>query len=553
MRLLAVFLALMVSPLVAAVYPWAAPVPAPAEGTDPGARAYLWIPPDCHRVRAVVVGQHNMIEEGIFADPGFRRTLAELGFALVWITPSADAVFRFDQDAVARFTATLAALGEVSGYSEIARAPVVPVGHSAHASFPWNFAAALPGRTLAILSVKGDAPLTNLTGSGRPNPVWGDRGIDGIPGLMVMGQFEWWLDRLAPASAFRAAHPAAPLAVLCDVGHGHFDFNPQLIGHLGLFLRKAALARLPAVFPAAPDAPIVLTPLDARDGWLVDQWRADGPRRAPAAPYADYAGERAAAFWAFDAEHARAIESHHDQHGRAPQLLGFRDPGSATGAFIAQTRTHYQVLIPFRPSADDGVSFRVEAGFIDTVPEGNPEKWSGLPAGSAITHASGGGPVRIERITGPFAATGDGAFEVTFDRSSEAGSGRSHQDLWLMALHGGDASHASAVQQALIRIPTRNREGAPQTISFPPIADQPAATPRLRLAATSDSGLPVRYYVRHGPAFVEGDTLVFTPLPPRTRYPVEVTVVAWQYGRAASPSEPAIQGAEPVECVFYLR
>ncbi len=168
-------------------------------------------------------------------------------------------------------------------------------------------------------------------------------------------------------------------------------------------------------------------------------------------------------------------------------------------------------------------------------------------------HGGAGGPVRVERIAGPLVATGAGVFEVAFDRAAEAGSAAPHQDLWLMALHGGDAAHASAVQQALVRIPTRRREGAPQTIVFPEIADQPATTPRLRLGATSDSGLPVRYYVRQGPARWESDTLVFTPLPPRARYPVEITVVAWQYGRAGSPTGAAVQTAEPVERVFFLK
>jgi hypothetical protein len=39
---------------------------------------------------------------------------------------------------------------------------------------------------------------------------------------------------------------------------------------------------------------------------------------------------------------------------------------------------------------------------------------------------------------------------------------------------------------------------------------------------------------------VEGDTLKFTPIPPRAKFPVKVTVVAWQHGlpgkvKTASP------------------
>ena len=173
-----------------AVWQWSVPT---GEG-----RAYLWIPENCTRVRAVVLAQHNMIERGILEHSTMRRTLADLGLAEVFIVPSLDPVFRFDQGAGERFDAILRALAAESGYDEIATAPVAPMGHSAHASFPWNFAAWNPGRTLAALSLKGDAPLTDLTGSGRPNPDWGDRTLDGVPGLFVMSEQEWWEARIAP-------------------------------------------------------------------------------------------------------------------------------------------------------------------------------------------------------------------------------------------------------------------------------------------------------------------------------------------------------------------
>lgn len=146
------------------VWQWSVPVES--------GRAYLWVPEQCQRVRAVLLAQHNMIERGILQHPTMRRTLAEQGIAEVFIVPSVDAVFRFDQGAGERFDGILRALADESGYAEIASAPVVPMGHSAHASFPWNYAAWNPARTLAAMSLKGDAPLTDLTGSGRSNPVW---------------------------------------------------------------------------------------------------------------------------------------------------------------------------------------------------------------------------------------------------------------------------------------------------------------------------------------------------------------------------------------------
>src|SRR5690606_38551351 len=106
-----------------------------------------------------------------------------------------------------------------------------------------------------------------------------------------------------------------------------------------------------------------------------------------------------------------------------------------------------------------------------------------------------------------------------------------------------DARHKSMVQQLVVRA-TPNTEGAPQRLTFPVIEDQPAGLDSLKLAATSDAGAPVSYYVVEGPAEIEGDTLRFTAIPPRTKYPVKLTVVAWQFGR---PVEPRLMTAEPVE------
>ena len=60
-------------------------------------------------------------------------------------------------------------------------------------------------------------------------------------------------------------------------------------------------------------------------------------------------------------------------------------------------------------------------------------------------------------------------------------------------------------------------------------------------------GLPAIYYEEEGPAEVSGNELRFTPIPPRSRFPIKVTVVAWQYGIAGK-----VQTAEPVERSFYI-
>ena len=94
-------------------------------------RAFLWIPPDCKQVRAVVVGQNNMIEQGLLEHPVLRATLAKLGIAEVFIAPIFDTRFQFDKGAGEIFADMMKRLGDTSGYSELDFAPIAPLGHSA--------------------------------------------------------------------------------------------------------------------------------------------------------------------------------------------------------------------------------------------------------------------------------------------------------------------------------------------------------------------------------------------------------------------------------------
>jgi hypothetical protein len=108
------------------------------------------------------------------------------------------------------------------------------------------------------------------------------------------------------------------------------------------------------------------------------------------------------------------------------------------------------------------------------------------------------------------------------------------------------------VQQAELRFPLINTKGKPQEIDFPKIPDQQAGASMapIKLQATSSAGIPIYYYVRQGPAEVgDGGTLTFAAIPPRSKYPISVTVVAWQWGRSI---DPIIQSAKPVEQTFWI-
>ncbi|CAN5398044.1 hypothetical protein BH10PLA1_BH10PLA1_01240 [soil metagenome] len=532
LMLLTLFTTIGPSTAVAAEWQWSV--------ADGNARVYLWIPLDCARIRGVVLANHNMIEQGIMEHPAMRKTLTELGFAEVWAVPMLEHRFDFHKGAGEHFQRVIDALAAESGYRELSMAPVVTLGHSASATWPWNFAAWDPGRTLCVLSVHGDAPQTNLTGYGGPNVDWGDRNIDGVPALMVMSEHEWWEDRLTPLFKFTAKHPGAPVSMLCDAGRGHFDFSDRLVDYLTMFIRKSAAARLPKTVGPL-DAPVALRSVDPKDGWRMDRWRKEEPPTAAAAPYGQYSGEASQAVWCFDEEMAKATEAYYTtSRGKKPQLVAFTQADKVFAGEPAK---------PAFTAGEDGITFKVSAGFLNTVSGngGNPANWAGAPNGSPIGHATGGGPVVLSRIVGPFAIVGPDTVRLQFDRAQSGQDGRRY-DLWLLASHPGDTEYKPAVQQGQVRA-NPNLKGQVQTIDFPAIADQPASVKSVPLAAQSSAGLPVKYYVREGPAEIQGEQVVFTRIPPRSKFPLTVTVVGWQWGRSI---EPKVQTATPVSRTFKL-
>jgi hypothetical protein len=495
--------------------------------TNDHPQAYLWIPEDCKQVKAIVFAQHNMIEEGMLEHPLFRKTMSELGIAEVWVTPGINMPFDFTKGAGEDFTYMMKLLANVSGYKELEYAPVIPIGHSAYATFPWNFAAWNPQRTLALISVHGDAPQTNLTGYGGANVDWGRRNIDGVPSLFIMGEYEWWEDRIAPAFKYVANHPKSVITLFCDAGHGHFDYSDEMIAYVSLFIKKAAQRRLPIV--TSIHKPDILLNIKPEQGWLMDRWRKDSLPTATAAPFSLFKGSRQYASWVYDKEMADATEKFYAAaRGKQKQFIGVMQNGEV----LAYANSHTGFDLKFVPQ-EDGIRFIVKTFFSDSS-QTKP----------AIVFAKT--QLHVDRICGPVKKINDTSFQVNFNRLGFNNSKRSFV-IWLLAHNKGDVKFKSAVQQMHMKIPPQNKEGVEQVIQFKSIPDQQVGTKLISLKAISSAGLPVHYYVRQGPGYIDGSILHFTRLPPRTKFPVRVTVVAWQYGINGK-----VQTAQPVEKTLYI-
>lgn len=538
------FLILLITIIGRSAYPqvwqWSNLVRNAKEGGG-SSRAYLWIPENCKKVRGVIVAQNNMEELSILENKSFRQEMTDLGLAEIWVAPSFSHVFNFKEGAGETFNGIMNDLADSSGYEELKFAPVVAIGHSAAASWPYYFAVWNPQRTLACVSVSGQWPYFR-------NPqfapdIWSkDQHIDFVPSLETMGEYEAADTWSAEGLKERQAHPYMPLSMLAAPAEGHFAATQKKIDYIARYIKKAVLYRLKQ--DVTTTSPATLNPIDpTKSGWLVDKWRKDQLPTAPAAPVEKFTGNAAEAFWFFDEEMARATEKYEAAYRHMkPQLLGYIQEGK----MVNQKNTHLQVDLKFLPKAD-GITFSLTGKFMDTVSGGSSrlKDWAELPVGSVIGHSSNNTSISIDPVIGPVKKIAHDVFELALQKGYE---GRSQLVITFAATHPGDKIYKPAVQQSQMIIP-RNTTGFDQHIDFAFIPNQPIVKYGLSLNATSDAGMPVYFFVKEGPATVKGHTLKFSKIPLRANYPVKVTIVAWQWGRG---TEPKVKTAEPVERSFFI-
>lgn len=521
------------------VWQWSTPV---KSDYSPVSEAFLWIPDNCVELKAVVFAQNNMEEFSILTSSIFREKMAELDIAVVWVSPAFDLLFRFNENAGTYFNEMMETLAAISGYDELRYLPVIPIGHSAAASSPYYFAAWHPERTLAAISVSGQWPY--FRDSRWAPDIWSpEQNVDYIPLLETMGEYEAAATFSRNGLQQRQEYPHMALSMLACPAEGHFATTEKKNEYLAFYIGKAMQYRYPKTYEKGQTPELV--PVDpVKTGWLMEKWTPDGNPHADPAPVSEYKGDTSQAFWFFDEETIRkTIEYQSAYFGLKGQLTGYMQDGK----LVPQRDTHLQVHFPLI-TGGDGVTFTIKGTFLDTVPgeSRRPSVWTGLPAGSPIGHAEG--KVSVELIIGPVKKMDDTTFIVSFERGMRERS--SVYAVAFAAVHPGDHIYKPAVQQAEMEIPVRNVGGKEQQITFPPLKDVRVGTKSVRLHATSDSGMPVYFYVKEGPVELAGNELLFTKIPPRSKFPLKITVVAWQYGRNI---EPKIQSAEPVEQSFYIR
>ena len=305
-----------------------------------GKRALLRLPKGNSEVTAILYCHQNMTEEVLFRSKLFTDRMDSLGVAMAFVQQGS---LNWDTSSGCqeRFDSIISGFASATGHQEICTAPIIPFGHSAQATFPWNFAAWNPQRTLCIISYHGDAPRTNLCGYGRANIEWGrTRNIDSIPGLMIEGEYEWWEARVRPALAFRMMYPESRISFLCDAGRGHFDLGEDTQLYIARFIEKSLADSRPA------------------GGEFYSRWHADGSESSD--PHD--------CFWYHDSEMVdRTRLRYSAAHGDIPRYVSAKISGQTVD--YDSTR-HVRMAFPLRKvlptSAEripDGFEFTVEPFF----------------------------------------------------------------------------------------------------------------------------------------------------------------------------------------------
>ena len=522
MRKILLILGLFLLPttaLRAAVWQWSVPT------FGKNGRAYLWIPPKCERVRGVIVGQQVILEKNFMEDPKIREVAAKENLALIFIVPICIGYDEFDPKAggEAKFNRILADLASVSGYEEIATAPFLTVGHSGGGIFAYNAAYWRPKRCFGVIGLHC-APM-------HPPSYLEKASLDGVPVVDVSGQYESWVGPETPAEhhwrwvrgtllELRAINKKSLVSELVEPGIGHFGWTDGLADYLALFIKKAAEARLPEQPSEAGSEP-GLKELDMRKGWLTDCTLLQQPRY-PAAPYDQYTGDPTMAFWHFDEEMARATEAYMAKdRGKKTQVVTFLQDGKP----LASTWIQELKLQP----EPDGKTYRISADFARETP---PEL--SFPKKQALDHAAT--PIQFRLIGGWCGGgeqTGPDTFRIRPDRFSFNKFGG--DGMMVMAFHPGDQEFCYHEQPAGIKYPLEMKEGSAQTIDFPQISDRKEGFNPFELKANASSGLPVDFCVIDGPVELRDGKLVQTEIPPRTKFPVSVTIAASQWGKGTDP------------------
>ncbi len=507
-----------------------------ADSSKTKSTLYLWIPENCKKLRGLLILCTNVPEHMLVGHAAIRKACENNDLGIIWSTPSFMNFRKTVKDGktlnmameykttVSFLQQMLNGLAENSGYAEVATVPWLPMGESGHLLMVDALMEYSPERCIAGVFIKNNhLPPTNRT----------------IPTLVAFGTAqEWGQDAVDIRTRWndvdkayesiltqRKKNPQWPLSYVIDGSSGHFDCSEKLVNYFANYIQLVTKARL------SNDGSNTLKPIDINSGFLADIPIPNHEKNV-VTNYTNASSTATTWPWFFDKESALEAQSFAAINWKAAtQIPAFLNDSGFVAPFV------FNGISKIIPSdwGEDGMTFTVKPILLDKIPDNFK-----MGAGEKLAKAAHT-PV-IEWVCGQYKPIGNNKFRVYLDRSWP------NTANYIGVRQQGNDSIRSIFQPAGLTL-TKNNSGKPQKITFDKIADVQVGTKSIQLKAVADSDLPVEFYVLAGPAIIENGKVVFTKIPPSTKYPVKVTVVAYQWGKS---TEPKVQMAPFVEQSFYI-
>jgi hypothetical protein len=340
--------------------------------------------------------------------------------------------------------------------------------------------------------------------------------------------------------AFRSQNEGNLASIVVEPGAGHFSWSDRNAAYLALFLKKAAAARI-GDWAADAKEPVKCKAIDPKGGWLTDLTIRTPGEFAPA-PYEQYRGDKARAAWHLDEEMAKATVSFHaGGFGKKDQFIKWSDPcwvDAGTRFFFTSIKW-----------VGDGQTFEVHPVYADAYPmKKKPDdpgpRWA--EAGKPVGHSNA--PILVKQVSGPLVPTSPNTLRIQYDELAPATEAARPT---FMAYSVGDDEFRYTEQVGMMpRGFSGLSGGKEQKIAFEPIGDLKADGGPVEIKATSDSGLKVEFHVGFGPALIEDGKLRIAEIPARAAFPIQVKVVAYQFGSGVAPQ---VKTAAPVEQTIQIQ
>ena len=478
---------------------------------------YLWVPENCAKLRGLLIFSQNVPEQMIAGHSAIRKACADNNLGIFYSAAgfwhgkfgvTKEEKKQQEKEDTLSLESMLTALADKSGYPEVATVPWLPIGESMSFLMVNGLGMGRPNRCIALIYAcdisswifTQSIPILGLQGTGGE---WGQKNGDIRELWRQAGGYNKACENRKKSA------PKALITMLVDPCGGHFTCSDPMLDYMATYIDRVTKARL------SDDGSASLKSIDVNKGFLAHLPIVGiGEQPIESAQGATDTGRP----WFFTREDAEKAQAIARTNWNAATQFPLVQAGE--GCTVKPWGWNSVTTVALKTSGE----FSFKPFLFDTIPEGF------LNAGQPLAKTTQ--LHKVEWVSGPIAPLGNNRFCVELDRNYKNGKVQVTSSLGVVAEATADIR--KSLQPLVVNF-SYNTAGTPQTIEFKEIGSVKAGTASVALDAKASSGLPVKFFVEAGPAIIEGNRLVFTQIPLNAKFPLTVTVAAWQWGTCTAP------------------